>query len=66
MSHGYSVVDGYGIEFGCIAPHVFYLLLYYLSYLVKMGMTWHKLCKGVDHGYDRFAKLLTFHTCGHP
>ncbi len=66
VSHGNTVVNSYRIEFGRIAPHRLYLLLDNLSYLVQMRVTGNKLGERIDHRNDRFAKLLSFHTCSHP
>ena len=66
VSHGNAVVNGDGVELGRIAAKSFYLFLYYLSSLVQMGMSGHKLGERVDNGNDRLAKLLTLHAIGHP
>ena len=66
MSHGDTVVDGDGIEFGGIAAHGLYLLLDDLSDFMQMGMSRHKLGERIDHCDDGFAELFTLHTCGDP
>ena len=66
VPHGDAVVNGDGVELGCIAAHALNLLAHYLPYLVQMGMTRHKLCERIDDCYDWFPELLTFHSCGHP
>ena len=45
VAHGYSVVDGDGIEFSREASELFYLLLYGLTYFVKMRVPRDKLCE---------------------
>ena len=45
--HSYSVVDGYGIEFSSKAAGAFYLFLYNLSGIMRVGMTRNKLGKRV-------------------
>ena len=66
VSHGDTVVNGYGVEFRGIASHSLYLALHSLSYLVEMGMSGNKLCERVNDGYDGFAKLLALHSVRHP
>ena len=66
VSHGNAVVYGDGVELSGIAAHFFYLFLYYLSCLVQMSMSGHKLSERVNDGDDRLAKLLAFHAVGHP
>ena len=66
MSHGYTVIDGNGIEFGSIASHALYLGLYYLTYLVQVSMSGNKLSKRVDNSYNWFAKHLPLHAICHP
>ena len=66
MSHGDTIINGYCIEFCCIASHGLDFLFDNLTNLVQMGMTRDELGEGVDNGNDRFAELLTFHTCCHP
>ena len=66
VSHCDTVVNGDGIEFGCVAPHSFDFLLDDLTDFMKMGMTWHKLSKAVHDSNDWFTKLLVFHTCSYP
>ena len=66
MPHCNTVVNGYGIELCGIASHLFNLTLYYLTYLMQVGMSGHKLRKRVDHGYDRLAKLPALHARCHP
>ncbi len=66
MPHGYAVVNGNSVELCRIAAQGFYLALYYLTYLMQMGVTWHKLSKGVDYCYYWLAKLFALHSVGHP
>ena len=66
MPHRDTVVNGNGIELSGIAAHLLDFFTYYLTNLVQMRMTWHKLRERVDNGNNRFAKLLMFHTRGHP
>ena len=66
MSHCYTIVDSYGVELCGIAPHALYLLLYDLTYLVQMGMPWHKLRERVDDSDNGLSELFTLHSCRHP
>ncbi len=66
MSHGYAVIDGNGIEFGCKASEPFDLLLHSLAYFMKMGVPGHKLCERIDHSYHRTTYHLLFHAVGTP
>ena len=66
MAHGNTVVYGYGIELCGIASHALYLGLHYLTNLVQMCVTRHKLCEGVHYGYDGLAKHLSLHAVCHP
>ena len=66
MSHGDAVVDGDGVEFGCIASHLLNLRFHNLSCLMQVGVTWNKLSERIDDGDDRLAKLLTLHAVGNP
>ena len=66
MSHGNTIVNGNGIELSSITAHLLNLLTDYLTNLVQMGMTRYKLRERVDNSNNRLAKLLVFHTSGHP
>ena len=66
MTHRNTVVDGNGIELSGITAHLLDFLTYYLTNLVQVRMTRHKLRERVDNGNNGFAKLLVFHTCSHP
>ena len=66
MTHSNAIINGNGIELSRIAAHLLNLFTYNLAYLMKMSMTRNKLRKRIDNGNNRFAKLLMFHTCGHP
>ncbi len=66
VSHGNTIVDGYGVEFGSIASHLFYFLFYNLSNLVQVCMSWYELGEGVYNSYDWFTELFMFHTCCDP
>ena len=33
---------------------------------MQVGMSWYELGEGVDNGNDGLAKLLAFHSVGHP
>ena len=66
VAHGNAVVDGNGVELGCVAPQSFDFLLHDLSCFVQVGVTGHKLGEGINYGNDRLAKLLTFHAVGDP
>ena len=43
MSHRDTIIDSYGIKLCSEATHLLNLSLYNLTYLMQMGMTWHKL-----------------------
>jgi hypothetical protein len=66
VTHRDAIIDGYRVEFGCIASHALYFFLDDLSYLVQMSMTGHKLRERVHDSDNWFTKLLMFHTCGNP
>ena len=66
VTHGNTVVYGYGIELCGIASHALYLGLHYLTNLVQMCVTRHKLCEGVHYGYDGLVKHLSLHAVCHP
>ena len=66
VAHSYSVVDGYGIEFGGKAAEAFYLFLYNLSGIMQVGMTRNKLGKRVYNGYHRTAHLFLRHAVRSP
>ena len=66
MPHRNTVIDSNGIELSCKTPHLLYLGLYNLAYLMQMSMTRHELSKRVDDSNYRFAKLFMFHACGNP
>ena len=66
VTHCYTIVDGNGVELGSIASHALYLGLHYLTNLVQMCMTRHKLGEGVHDGDDGLAKHLSLHAVCHP
>ena len=66
VSHCNAVIDGDGVEFGCIATKAFYLGLHDLAGLMEVGMARDKLGERIDDGNNRLAKLFTFHTVCYP
>ena len=66
MSHGYTVINGYGIELCRITTESLDLGLDNLSCLVQMGMSWNELCKGVGYRHDRLAEHLALHAICNP
>ena len=66
VTHCYTIINSNGIELGSIASHALYLGLHYLTNLVQMCVTRHKLCEGVHYGYDGLAKHLSLHAVCHP
>ena len=66
VAHSDTIIHSDGIKLGCIATHSLNFLLDNLTNLVKMSMTWNKLCKAVHDSDDWLAKLLMFHTCSYP
>ena len=66
VAHCNAVVDGNGVELSGIAAQLLNLLTYHLTNLMQMGMARHELSKRVYDGNNRLAKLLLFHSCGHP
>ena len=66
VTHGYAIVNGYGVELCSIATKFFNLLLYELPGLVQMGVAWYKLGERVGYGNNGLAKMLTLHACSYP
>ena len=66
MTHGYSIVDGNGIEFSRKAAHFFYFGFYLLTNIMQMYMSGYKLCKRIYNGNQGFAHLFVFHSVGTP
>ena len=55
MAHGYSVIDGYGIELGGKTAHLFNFFLHQLADVLQVNMARNELGEGVDNGNDRFS-----------
>ena len=66
VTHSNTVVNGNGVELRSIAALSLYLLLHYLSYLVEMGVTRHKLGERINYSNDGLAKLFALHACSNP
>ena len=66
MPHGYAVVHGYGVEFGCVASQLLDFGFHCLAYVVQMCVAGYKLRKRVYYSYHRLAHLFWFHAVGQP
>ena len=66
VTHGYAVVDGYGVEFGGKAAETFNFSFHFLSNLVQVSVSGDKLSERVNHGNNRFAHLLGLHAVSNP
>ena len=66
MTHGDTIVDGYGIELGCIATQCFNLAFHDLANLMQVCVAWYELCEGVGNGNDRLPHHFALHAVGNP
>ena len=61
MAHCYTVVNGYGVEFGSETALFLDFGLYNLSDFMEMSMSGDKLSERVDNCDDRLTELFVLH-----
>ena len=66
MTHGNSIINGYGIKFSCKIPCFFNDLLYLLSNVMKVGVTRNELGEGVGNSDYRCRHLGIGHAISLP
>jgi hypothetical protein len=62
VPHGYTVVNGDGIEFGGETAELLDFLFYHLTDFMQVRVSGDKLCERIYDSYNRLADLLLFHT----